>query len=282
MNRLDGASLRRWAAAFLAEDVGRGDVTTAAVVPAGLSGRARIEARAPFVVCGLDLARACFEELGAISWESSLVDGERVEAGDVLARLGGELAAILTAERTALNLLGRLSGIATTSAAFAAAVAGTATRVVDTRKTTPGLRVLEKYAVAVGGCHNHRSGLDDGVLIKDNHIAAAGGIGEAVRRARAAVPHGLLIEVEVSDLDGLDEAVAAGADAVLLDNMDPAGVALAVARAGGKVVLEASGRITLDNVRAYAETGVDLVSCGALTHSAGYADLALEVERWAS
>lgn len=269
-------------AAFLAEDVGRGDVTTAAVVPAGLGGRARIEARAPFVVCGLEVARACFEHLGRVTWESLLADGRRVEAGDVLARLSGDLGAILTAERTALNLLAHLSGIATTSAAFAAAVAGTAARVVDTRKTTPGLRVLEKYAVAVGGCHNHRSGLDDGVLIKDNHVAAAGGITEAVRRARAAVPHGLLVEVEVSDLDGLDEALAAGADAVLLDNMDPATVAEAVARAGGKVVLEASGSITLDNVRAYAETGVDLVSCGALTHSAGHADVALEVEPWGS
>ena len=282
MDGLERAFVRRQVEAFLAEDVGRGDVTTAAVVPSGLRGRARIEARAAFVVCGLQVARACFEQLGEVSWEGLLEDGAAVEPGAVLALISGELGAILSAERTALNLLGHLSGIATTSAAFAAAVAGTPARVVDTRKTTPGLRVLEKYAVRVGGCHNHRAGLDDGVLIKDNHIAAAGGISQAVSRARTAVPHGLLIEVEVGDLDGLDEALAAGADAVLLDNMSPELVLEAVRRAGGKVVLEVSGGITLANVRAYAETGVDLISCGALTHSAGYADVALEVERWVS
>ena len=266
--------------AWLEEDVGHGDVTSNAVIPEGKQGRARIEAREEAIVAGLPAVRACFDVVsgGALRWEQVVDDGAPVGPGDVLARVQGDLADILTAERTALNLLGRLSGIATLAHRFFKEMEGTTATIVDTRKTTPGLRLLEKYAVRVGGASNHRFGLDDGVLIKDNHVAAAGGVGEAVVRARAGVPHGLKIEVEVSTLDELDEAVAAGADVVLLDNMGPAMVSEAVTRAGGKVVLESSGGITLDNVRRYAEAGVDLISVGALTHSAPNVDVALEVE----
>src|SRR5918996_1614139 len=265
--------------AWLAEDVGRGDRSTEAVVLPGTSGVARIEARSRTVIAGLGIARACFEHLGDVDWRPECADGDIVAPGTVLARLSGSLRSILTAERTALNILGRLSGIATITHLYVEAVSGTPVQVVDTRKTTPGLRLFEKYAVRVGGGRNHRFGLDDGVLIKDNHIGAAGGVFEAVRRARDAVPHGLRVEVEVTDLPQLDEAISAGAGAVLLDNMSPEQVAGAVSRAGGKAVLEASGGITLENIRAYAETGVDLISVGALTHSARSADLSLEVER---
>ncbi len=263
---------------FLEEDIGRGDRTTEAVVPEGVPGRARIEAREPAIVAGIEIARVCFARLGEISWRPQISDGERVETGGVVVRMEGPLRAILTGERTALNLLQRLSGIATMTRTYVDAVAGNPVQVVDTRKTTPGLRVLEKYAVRVGGGSNHRAGLDDGVLIKDNHIAAAGGVGEAVSRALADRPHGLKVEVEVQDLEQLDEALAAGAEAILLDNMSPQMVRDAVARAGGKAVLEASGGITLDTVSEYAKTGVDLISVGALTHSVRAIDLSLEVE----
>ena len=270
----------QFVAAWLAEDVGRGDRTTEAVVAAGTSGRARIEARSRTVVAGLSVARACFEHAGrGVDWFPLSSDGDLVDPGTVLVRLAGSHRTILTGERTALNILGRLSGIATITKGYVDAVRGTPAQVVDTRKTTPGLRLFEKYAVRVGGGRNHRFGLDDGVLIKDNHIAAAGGVSEAVRRARDGIPHGLRVEVEVTDMIELDEALSAGADAVLLDNMTPEEVAHAVTRAGGKAVLEASGGVTLNNIRAYAETGVDLISVGALTHSAQSADLALEVER---
>ena len=266
-------------AAWVAEDVGRGDRTSESIIDPGARGRAWIEVREPAVVAGIGVARACFEAVGALdAWTEEVSEGDTVTVATVLVRLEAPLRTVLSAERTALNLLARLSGVATLTSRYAAAIAGTPARLVDTRKTTPGLRVLEKYAVRVGGGHNHRFGLDDGVLIKDNHIAAVGGITEAVRRARADTPHGLSVEVEVTDGDGLDEALAAGADAVLLDNMAVDEVKEAVARAGGKVLLEASGGITLDNVRAFAETGVDLISVGALTHSARSLDVSLEVE----
>lgn len=280
MRKLDDHLLRTLVAAWMAEDVGRGDRTTEATVPPELIGRARLEARSPAVIAGLPVAAACFAHSSndEVKWLPEIVDGTRVSAGDVLARVEGSLAAILVAERTALNILQRLSGIATITARFVDEIAGTDARIVDTRKTTPGLRALEKYAVAVGGGHNHRGGLDDGILVKDNHILAAGGVGEATRRAVDAAPHGLVVEVEVQDLDGLDAAIANGASAVLLDNMTPDEVRAAVQRAAGRVTLEASGGVKLDNVRAYAETGVDLISVGALTHSAPAVDLALEVE----
>lgn len=277
---LDKRTLDSLAAQWLAEDTGHGDVTTRAVVPSHRAGRARIEARDEGVVAGVEIAAACFDVAsgGALRFERLRADGDEVAPGDVVARIEGPLGPLLTAERTALNLLGHLSGIATITRRFAKEVEGTTARLVDTRKTTPGLRLLEKSAVVAGGGSNHRFGLDDGVLVKDNHVAAAGGVTEAVARARARVPHGLKIEVEVSSLDELDEAMAAGADVVLLDNMSPEMVGAAVARAGGKVVLEASGGIDLSNVRRYAETGVDLISVGALTHSAPNVDLSLEVE----
>lgn len=279
--RTDRRLLEELVAAWLAEDVGRGDVTTRAVVPPDRAGVARIEAREAAVVAGIDAARACFALVsdGRLVWRGLVPDGGEVGPGDIIARIEGPLAAILTAERTALNLVGHLSGIATMTRRFSKEVEGTTATIVDTRKTTPGMRLLEKAAVRAGGGSNHRFGLDDGVLIKDNHVAAVGGVEEAVRRARASVPHGLKIEVEVSTLDQLDEALAAGADAILLDNMQPETIAAAVERAGGKAILEASGGITLENVRRYAETGVDLISVGALTHSAPNVDVALEVEQ---
>jgi nicotinate-nucleotide pyrophosphorylase (carboxylating) len=265
-------------AGWLAEDVGRGDRTTEAVIDERVSGVAQIEAREALVVAGLDWARACFDAAGGgIDWIPKAADGEQVAAEEVVVRVAGRLRTILTGERTALNLLARLCGIASMTSEYVAAIRGTPARITDTRKTTPGLRALEKYAVRMGGGSNHRFGLDDGVLIKDNHIMGAGGITPAVGAARQRVPHSLLIEVEVADLDGLDEALAAGADAVLLDNMTPNLVAEAVTRAGGKVLLEASGGITLATVRAYAEAGVDLISIGALTQRARASDLALEV-----
>jgi nicotinate-nucleotide pyrophosphorylase (carboxylating) len=279
MHSLDQSLLELLAAQFVAEDVGRGDRTTEAVVPPGAVGSARIEAREPAVIAGLEIARSCFVAAGGeVEWHAAASDGSYVEAGAEVVHLNGSLRSILTGERTALNLLARLSGVATLTSEFVVAAGETTARIVDTRKTTPGLRILEKYAVRVGGGRNHRFGLDDGILIKDNHIAAAGGITEAVRRARAGAPHGLTIEVEVTDFDELDDALAAGADAVLLDNMSPERVAEAVTRAGGKVILEVSGGVNLSNVGAYAATGVDLISVGALTHSARAIDLSLEVE----
>jgi nicotinate-nucleotide pyrophosphorylase (carboxylating) len=266
--------------AWIAEDVGRGDRTTEAVIPPEAVGRARIEAREPALVAGLDIALGCFHAAGGgVEAKDLAPDGTSVSQGDVVARLEGSLRSILTGERTALNLLARLSGVATLTSRFVAVVSGAPVRIVDTRKTTPGLRALEKYAVRVGGGSNHRHGLDDGVLIKDNHIVAAGSLVEAVRRARAGVPHGLKVEVEVTSLEELDEAVSAGADAVLLDNMSPEQTVESVARAGGKVILESSGGITLDNVKEYAAAGVDLISIGVLTHSAQSIDFALEMEK---
>jgi nicotinate-nucleotide pyrophosphorylase (carboxylating) len=276
--RLEPQQIKEYVRLFLAEDIGRGDHTTNSVVPPSTLGKARIETRVPAVIAGLDVAKACFDELGEIAWSSEFSDGDSVPAMAPIARIEGSLAVILTAERTALNLLQRLSGIATLTSRYVEAIAGTGARIVDTRKTTPGLRNLEKYAVRCGGGSNHRFGLDDGILIKDNHIAAVGSIAEAVERARKGVPHGLKIEIEVTDLNELDEAVASGADAVLLDNMTPEMVRDAVARAGGKVLLEASGGMSLDTVHVYAAAGVDLISVGALTHSAPSIDISLEVE----
>lgn len=266
--------------AFLQEDVGSGDITTSAVVPEGATGKARIEARADLVVVGLSFARLCFEAVApdTTTWSEVVVDGDRAGAGDVLARVEGRLATILTAERTALNLLMRLSGIATLTRMYVDAVAGTTAQIVDTRKTTPGLRKLEKYAVQMGGGRNHRFGLFDAILIKDNHLRAAGGVGPAVRAARNRHPEGVVVQVEVTDLTQLDEALAVGANAILLDNMTPEMVRDAVQKTAGAAVLEASGGIDLDNVRAFAETGVDRISVGALTHSAPAVDIALEVE----
>jgi len=263
----------------LDEDLGRGDVTTASTVgEGGALATAHLVARAPITVAGLDVAAAVFHRVDArIAIERRAADGDRAQPGDVLLAVRGPAAPILEAERTALNFVQRLSGVATLAARFADAVAGTGARVVDTRKTTPGFRVLEKAAVKAGGCGNHRFDLGSGVLIKDNHVIACGGVGAAVERARARAPHPLRIEVEVDSIDQLREALAARAEVVLLDNMTPEQVRTAAALAhDAGVLVEVSGGVTLATVRAYAEAGADLISAGALTHSAPAADVALD------
>jgi nicotinate-nucleotide pyrophosphorylase (carboxylating) len=264
----------------LAEDLGRaGDLTSQALIAADARARGRIVARRPGVVCGLGLVAWIFERLGpAPRFERRIGDGGRVAGGDVLAEVEGPARQLLAGERTGLNLLGRLSGVATATRRLVDAVAGTRAAIVDTRKTTPGLRALEKYAVRCGGGGNHRFGLDDAVLIKDNHLAVAGGPGEAVRKARSGVGHLVKVEVEVARLDQLEEAIAAAPDAVLLDNFDVADLARAVAVNRGRVLLEASGGITPETVRAVAETGVDRISVGWITHSAPALDVALDFE----
>jgi nicotinate-nucleotide pyrophosphorylase (carboxylating) len=238
-----------------------------------------IAARKPGVVAGLPLAVATFHALDpAMRIDVSVPDGGRVDRGAVVARMSGDARAMLTAERVALNYLGRLSGIATLTATFVTAIAGTKAHIIDTRKTTPGLRAFEKYAVRAGGGMNHRVGLFDAILIKDNHIAVAGGVGPAVSAARARAGHMVKIEVEVDTLDQLDEALRFPIDAVLLDNMKPATLAEAVRRCAGRVITEASGGVDLQTVRAIAESGVDLISVGALTHSAPVLDLGLDIE----
>jgi nicotinate-nucleotide pyrophosphorylase (carboxylating) len=274
--------VRHLVATWLAEDIGRGDVTTGSVVPADVIGGAHLEAREPCIVAGMAAAALCFELTaerfeGTLEFKEIVGDGARVDAGDVIARIEGPLAPILTAERTALNLLARLCGVATITRRYVDAIDGTKARIVDTRKTTPGLRSLQKYAVTVGGGSNHRFGLDDGILIKDNHLVAAGGVTDALKLARSSSPHGLRIEVEVSTPDELTEALDEGAEAILLDNMTPETVTEAVRITGGRALLEVSGGINLDTVRSYAMTGVDLISVGALTHSAPSIDLALEL-----
>jgi nicotinate-nucleotide pyrophosphorylase (carboxylating) len=264
--------------AALAEDLGRaGDVTAQACVAAGTRLSVTFGVRRQGVVAGLSCARLALTELDpSVSFQAMVEDGASVGPGAMLARAEGDARAILSAERTALNLLGRLSGIATLTRAYVDAVAGTKARIVDTRKTTPGLRALEKYAVRCGGGVNHRFGLDDAILIKDNHVAACGGVGEAVRRAKAAAGHLMQVEVEVDGLDQLDEALLHGPDVVMLDNFSLDDLRTAVARAGGRVRLEASGGVNLDTVRAIAETGVDVISVGALTHSAPVLDIGLD------
>jgi nicotinate-nucleotide pyrophosphorylase (carboxylating) len=266
--------------AWLAEDIGRGDITTASVVMDVDVGRARIETRQPCTVAGVEVAASCFDIVsgGELEFETIVRDGERAASGDVIASVEGPLSPILTAERTALNILARMSGVATTTNRYVEAIAGTSARILDTRKTAPGMRALQKYAVTVGGGSNHRSGLDDGVLIKDNHVVAAGGVTEAVRRAQSKATHGLRIEVEVTTLAQLDEALATRAEVVLLDNMTSETVAEAVSRTDGRALLEVSGGVNLETIRSLAVTGVDLISVGELTHSAPAIDMALELE----
>jgi len=261
----------------LAEDVGKGDVTTVATVPEGKEGRAVIIAKAYGIVCGLPIAAEAFRNVDAAIQLTHLAsDGEPVAPGDVVAALSGPLRGILTAERTALNFLTHLSGIATLTARFVDVVAPYRAVILDTRKTTPGWRILEKYAVRCGGGRNHRMGLYDMVLIKDNHIAACGSLAEAVRRVRAA-GISLPIEVEVRTLAELEEALSLGVDRILLDNMDIPTLRKAVARAKGKVELEASGGVGLENAAEIAACGVDYISIGALTHSAPALDFSLEI-----
>jgi nicotinate-nucleotide pyrophosphorylase (carboxylating) len=267
----------------LAEDLGSGDVTTEAIVPGDLEAVADVVVKTAGVVCGISELAACIRRLDPAADTELLVDeGSAVTSPpQVVARIRGQARAILSAERTGLNLVQRMSGIATATRAYVRAVAGTGVEILDTRKTAPGLRALDKRAVECGGGRNHRMGLDDAILIKDNHVAIAGGIAPAVEAARTANP-GRALEVEVDDLDQLDEAVAAGADCILLDNMHPDRLREAVARTGGRARLEASGGITLETVRAVAETGVDAISIGALTHSVTALDVSLEVHPWQS
>ncbi|QAY94702.1 nicotinate-nucleotide diphosphorylase (carboxylating) [Methylovirgula ligni] len=262
----------------LIEDLGlAGDLTTNAIVPADAETTARFVTRKAGIVAGLDLAALTFQLVDpALAFSVAVPDGARVAAGETIATVSGRAASILVAERVALNFLGHLSGIATATAHFVAAVEGHKAQIVCTRKTTPGLRAVEKYAVRAGGGHNHRFGLDDAVLIKDNHIAIAGGVGEALRRAKQNVGHLVKIEIEVDSLAQLRAALAEKPDAVLLDNMSPAQLAEAVEIVGGRALTEASGGVSLDNVARIAASGVDLISIGWLTHSAPVLDIGLD------
>jgi nicotinate-nucleotide pyrophosphorylase (carboxylating) len=257
----------------LAEDVGAGDLTTAALVPPGALARARIEQKEPGVISGLHAAEAVFRRVDpGLRWHGHAPEGEWREDG-LVAEVAGSTGSILRGERVALNFLGRLSGVATLTARYVRAVEGTGARILDTRKTTPGLRALEKQAVVDGGGVNHRFGLFDAILAKENHIAAAGGVAEATRLALEAAPPGALVEIECERLDQVRAAVEAGAPRILLDNMSHEDMCEAVAIADGRAELEASGNVSLDTVRALAETGVDFISVGALTHSAPALDL---------
>ena len=277
------SQIRARVAQALKEDLGQGDVTTDALIPPALEARALILVKASGVLAGIEVAEIVFQQVNpSLIFERLAQDGTRVQAGSIVGVVTGKAAGILKAERVALNFLQRMSGIATETAKYVAAVAGTRARILDTRKTTPGLRLLEKYAVRAGGGQNHRQNLGDGVLIKDNHLAAlrAGGVGlgEGVKRARSNVSPHLKIEVEVDTVEQAQIALDAGADILLLDNMGTADMRRAVELAQGRALTEASGGITLDNVRAVAETGVDFISIGALTHSVKALDISIEFD----
>ncbi|MEO5376262.1 MAG: carboxylating nicotinate-nucleotide diphosphorylase [Magnetococcus sp. DMHC-6] len=260
----------------LSQDVGRGDITTNVLVAAGQKAEAVLIAREDLVVCGLPVVSEVFRTLDPrITMLPEKPDGAGVRAGNTICTFRGPARGILTGERVALNFFQNLSAVATLTRQYVEKIEGTRARIVDTRKTTPGLRLLQKYAVRIGGGHNHRMGLDDGILIKENHIALAGGITAAVQRMTENVSHLHRIEVECETMDQVMEALEAGVQVILLDNMDIETIAKAVDRASGRALLEASGNITLENVRAIAETGVDLISVGRLTHSAGSKDVTL-------
>ena len=278
--RLPSSVVDKAVAQALAEDLGLGgDVTTEATIPVGTRASGVIAARQAGTIAGVQLAEAAFKTLDPFTQFEVLVgDGSRIEVNGVIARVSGGARALLTAERTALNFLGHLSGIATLTARYVAAVAGTKARIIDTRKTTPGLRVLEKFAVRCGGGVNHRFGLFDAVLIKDNHILAAGGIDAALQRARTHAGHMVKVEIEVTTLDEVDDVLQLAPDAILLDNMPLSTLQASVQEVAGRIVTEASGGVNLDTVRAIAETGVDLISVGALTHSAPVLDIGLDFD----
>jgi len=260
----------------LQEDIGCGDVTTLGTVPKATAARAELVAKEDFVLAGIDVARRVFTTLSAdVAFEALFDDGAVVKRGAVLAWIKGDAHPLLQGERVALNLLQRMCGIATNTAAFVAAVAGTKAVIVDTRKTMPGLRAIDKYSVRMGGGQNHRTSLYDGVLIKENHIAAAGGITAAVTRAKKYAPHTLKVEVETENMTDVREAIAAGADIIMLDNMTLATMTEAVHFIAGRAVTEASGGVNLDTVSEIAHTGVDLISVGALTHSSRAVDISM-------
>ncbi len=277
---LEMEAVRKIIRRALEEDIRSGDVTTSSALTGSEAGLATALAKEDLVVAGMDVFREVFRVRdGGLIFETGLIDGAWALRGTVLATVSGSLTSILTAERVALNLFQRMCGIATLTKQFVDAVAGTKARILDTRKTIPGLRILDKYSVRAGGGRNHRYGLYDGVLIKDNHIEAAGGIFEAVRRVRGQAPLMVKIEVEVKDLAEVEEALAAGADVIMLDNMPVHGMKQAVQLIGGEALVEASGNVTLATVREIAETGVDLISAGVLTHSVRAADISLKVKR---
>jgi nicotinate-nucleotide pyrophosphorylase (carboxylating) len=271
--------IRNLIRAALAEDIGPGDLTSEALLTGRETGTAQAIAKADLICAGLDVFRETFLSVDSeLAFKAYVTDGDLVPRGTIMADIRGRLKAILMGERVALNFLQRLCGIATASRQFAQAIAGTKAKILDTRKTAPGLRILDKYAVRVGGAGNHRFALYDGVLIKDNHIAAAGGITTAIDRARRHCPHTVKVEIEVRNMDQLEEAVAAGADVIMLDNMNIADMKTAVARVQGRIPLEASGNVNMTTVRQIAETGVDYISVGALTHSVQAADISLVVQ----
>lgn len=280
LSPLPVAIIREAVSRALDEDLGlAGDITTDATVPAGATASAVLRARAPGVVAGLPLAREAFHQVEPrLTFVPVANDGDIVDSGAILARISGPARGLLTAERVALNFLGRMSGIATLTRRFVDAVDGTGATIIDTRKTTPGLRALEKYAVRAGGGRNHRFGLFDAVMIKDNHIVAAGGIPQALQAVRAGAGHMARIEIEVDTLEQLSEVLSQSVDIILLDNMPPATLHKAIQLIDGRAVTEASGGVSLRNVREIAETGVDLISIGALTHSAPVHDLGLDFE----
>lgn len=283
MNWLDNGEVLAAIGEFLAEDIGRGDITTQATVAPDVRGLGRFLAKEYLVICGLEVAEAVFLHLDAEipEIETGFNEGDEVEEGTVFATLKGYADVLLTGERVALNILQRMCGIATLTRAYVKAIEGTKAQIVDTRKTTPGLRLLEKYAVTVGGGKNHRMGLDDGVLIKDNHITLAGGITEAVTAAKQKVGHLHKIEIEIMNWAQLREAIEAGADIILLDNQTPEEAAKLVSMArdlNPAVMTEASGGMDLDRVRSFAEAGVDLISVGRLTHSARAVDISFKIQ----
>jgi len=260
----------------LEEDIGLGDITTEATVEKGVMARAELVAKEDFVLAGIDVAAQVFAELDReVDFEKLKQDGEKVVRGEVLAWIRGEARSLLQGERVALNLLQRMSGIASMTSRFVAEVSGTNAVVVDTRKTAPGLRVLDKYAVRMGGGRNHRTSLYDGVLIKENHVAAAGGIAAAISRARKRISHVLKVEIETRNLDEVREALDAGADVILLDNMSLAELREAVELIADRAITEASGGVSLETIREIAETGVDVISVGSLTHSCSAADISM-------
>ncbi|MBZ5699517.1 MAG: carboxylating nicotinate-nucleotide diphosphorylase [Acidobacteriia bacterium] len=281
---LDASACHNLLRSFLAEDLGAGDITTDTVVSAAQRARGEVIAKAPLVLAGIELFAEVFRLLDSTTdAEISRHDGEEIEPGQIPARLRASARALLTGERVALNLLQRLSGVATLTRRFVRAVEGTGAKILDTRKTTPGLRALEKYAVRAGGGHNHRKDLGEAVLIKENHIRLAGGVAAALKAAQAARGRAAWIEIEVTNLDELRAALAHGPDIILLDNMSPALVRQAVGNVrthdpAHKIRTEASGGITLETVREFAEAGVDWISVGALTHSAPAVDLSFEIE----
>ncbi|MEK6196271.1 MAG: carboxylating nicotinate-nucleotide diphosphorylase [Deltaproteobacteria bacterium] len=264
----------------IAEDIGSGDITTDSLVPSDLAGKAVILAKEPLVLAGLETARQVFARFdGQTVFETTKADGDQVETNETFINLEGRLAALLKAERIALNFLQRLSGIATHVRAYVDAMGDSPIRLVDTRKTTPGWRVLEKYAVRMGGGANHRMGLYDGVLIKDNHIAACGGVKPAIERARQDISHLIKIEVEVSSLEEARQAIEAGAEVIMLDNMSLGEIRQAKAMIGQSALVEVSGNVTMDRLKELAETNVDLISIGALTHAARSVDISMRISR---